>query len=111
MTISQYWEKPIHRDHAAISNHMDESTILGKFALTTVQVALDFASCNFLLWCSFSSNCTLVHSIHSTTSQGHEMQPKCHAFCDSEWTVSKDSYSFSSLAFGNSKARLASNLL
>ena len=43
MTISQYWEKPIHRDRAAISNHMDESTILGKFALTTVQVALDFA--------------------------------------------------------------------
>ena len=30
-----------------ISNHMDESAIWKKIALTTVQIALGFASCNF----------------------------------------------------------------
>ena len=30
-----------------INNHMDENVILGKIALTTVQIALSFTLCNF----------------------------------------------------------------
>ena len=41
-----------------------ESAILGTFALTTVQIALSFTSCDFPVAMQFFSNCTVTHAIN-----------------------------------------------
>ena len=47
-----------------ISNRMDDSAILAKTALTTVQIALTSLPCViFMLPSYFFQNCTLIHAI------------------------------------------------
>ena len=89
-----------------ISSHMDKSAFWSEIALTTVQLALGFASCDFPILCNFFPNCTafwehtflastLIHVIiynhaisnETEISKKNCMIPMCTVLADSHTII------------------------